>query len=625
MTRHKWWDHIETQRTGPHQAAQEELKSAIEWYCNEGAAFLKETAKYNWDGLTVQANLYQRDIDILRATLYAGLPKISIRSTLRDPEMSAAAEAFQALLNKVWVETRFRRDVDYVVAQALFGNVGYMRLEFDPHRQIPVMRWVDGQVIYDQHAKGDPRRGLWCAEVFNLSFIDVYNNEAFPADRREALREQLQGRTKEGEQFDMETQVEVAYVWSKKGAEPWRQLEGRKLIVLCKDLDEPLLIEDWAWPFIDLDRFPVYRLMFNKIPGSDYGVTMYNKLRASIHHYNWAASFSMEDAKKSATGKIFYDRTRISDPSKIFNGKHKEGVECTGNPNEVMAKVDLGSGSTVALSTFQLAKQIHDEQSGINDVARGDSLGERTTAEEVRTRSRSSSTVFKLYTDAIDDFLDEVVSDHMAALIYFVPQWDRVVLENTIVQTVFNGQMWEQYPIELDEAAGLASPMGLPDFYVMRPGVNSWIGVNHALAWKDYDIEQLKRDFAFSVQVGSTHADYAIEKQRNVLAAYQTLSPLYMQIGAGEQVYELAKAFVESMMPDDPGRFIPPRELFTNMQSFVSQPGAPGAGQDKATPAEQPPEQTLGMQPGRPMGAPSAEGLTNEPAESTGTDPGAMA
>lgn len=622
---HKWWVKVQDRlMKTDHSQAQEALKTAVQWYCNEEVAFTKETGAHKWDGLVVQANMFQRDIDILRSVLYADVPKPSIKANMRDMEALKATEAFKALLLKVWEETLVHREINMCILMALYGNLGYMRLEFDMHRQIPVMKWMTGEVIYDENSAGIPARALWAAEIFSVSLIEIYTNEAFPKDRREELLTAVKGRIKEGEKFDLEMQIKIAYVWSKRGEKPWEKLEGRKLVVVCEELEEPLLVSDWDWPFIDHDRFPIYRLMFNKIPKDDYGITMFAKLRAPVNQYNWAASFAMESARKTASAKLFYDKSRLADPSRLTSGKHMETCETNGPPAEAVHYQELGSSNRVALDSFMMSKQIHDEQSGINEVARGDSLGDRTTAEEVRTRSRGSSTVFKGYSDAIDDFLSEVTRDHVSALVYFVPRWDRIALGGQIVESAFDGMQWLQNPIPPEEAANLLSPVALPDFYVVRPGVNAWVGVNHALNWLDYDIEQLKRDFSFTVRVGSTHTDYSNAKKQDTLILWQTLIPFYQTIGpmAGEAMYELTRAFVEANADEDPMRFLPPREAFTAMQSFVSEPAGTeqqGAG---PTPAEQPPEHSLGMQTDRPFGASDAEGLTNEPDQ---MDPGAMA
>jgi hypothetical protein len=199
----------------------------------------------------------------------------------------------------------------------------------------------------------------------------------------------------------------------------------------------------------------------------------------------------------------------------------------------------------------------------------------------------------------------------MLGIFYYVPQWSRKVdgmggvaefvymePQPASVDPMGNpvpempGQ-WMPMQVGEEELAGLASPEGRDPGYVIRPGVDSWIGVDHALAWIEYDIEQLKRDFTFSVEVGSARADHSMEEQRTALTLMQSLMPIYQQYGATEQIYELLKFYITSFRVPNSHRFLPPMETFLMGQppSFTPEPGK----EDKASPVQQPAAQTLGM------------------------------
>lgn len=256
----QWWRYIHKAET----AASSRIdagKRAKSWYRGAKEMFADEFK--DWKGELVRGNLWQRDYDILKDSLWADDPKFSISCDIEGFEASCAC--IEALVLKVWNETSAFEEMDVVFGEALFENISWIALDYDRDRMIPSLRWVDGFVAVDPASKGMVRRANWVAEVIERPLIDVYTDTTIPEPKREEI---IKKHTKEGAQFDPEVRIKMAYIWSKRGAEFWKpgKLTDRKKIVICDKIDDPLIIEDWPWPFIDADRFPLYMLRLRHIP-----------------------------------------------------------------------------------------------------------------------------------------------------------------------------------------------------------------------------------------------------------------------------------------------------------------------------------------------------------------------
>ena len=622
----KWWAEVNKELDSEGQTKnRSQLKEAVQWYLNDETAVKKyfET----WDGMVVRGNLYQRDIDLLFDSIWTEDPKVSAITQLRDPKFAKAAEAFEVMTKKAWDETEASDQALFTILEAMFSNVAFIKLEYDRFRQLPTVKWVEGSIAIDPKGAGDFKRASWVAEIVEMRVMDFLSDETFSEEKRKEVREQLDvDAAGKGEKFDFDRMLKLAYVWSKKGSNPWAKVTGRKLIVVTDVIETPVLEEEWPWPFLDHDAFPIYPLRINILPRNFFGISLWKKNQAVYQHYNWAASFMMEDARKAAQRKVLVNTNKVKDKEKLTSGKHMEIIECQGDPKEAIFLQDFGQGSAAVINTFELAKRIHDEQSGINEMARGESPGERVTAEEVRTRQNNSSSVFRGIARQVDKWLTTVMRDFTYAIIYYVPQWSRRVMpDGSVMEASYVPSqqidpmgspvyVWDYKPIAEEEAVGLPVSIGLDPGFVLRPGVDAWVGVNHALNWMSYDLEQLRRDFAFSIETGSTRTEHSINEQRTALTLMQSLLPIYQQYGCHEEVHALIQFYVNSFRVPNSGRFIPPQEKFLmGPMSYAPEPGQT-PGKDKANPLQQPAAQGMGLGYG-------PEGLRGAGNPNAGQDP----
>lgn len=557
-------------------------KLARKWY--KGKEYKSEKNKnIDWDGMFVRGNLWQRDYDTLINSIYANTPKASVSTPKSDPISIKAAAAIDSLASKIWKETSVDEEVECVLRRALFDNNGYAKLHWDQSRQVPTIIECTGTVVFDKNANGRLKRARWVAEIVKRPIVDVVNDLVLDSEARAKLKQRML-KMNENEHKMHET-VTLAYIWSKKGKQPWKTVEQRQHIIIAEEMKEtPLLVADWAWPFLDEDEFPVARLQAKPIADDDYGTTLFGLLQPLFESYNWASSFLFENGKRACSRKVLYDESRIdsSEAKKLTSGRHLEVIKCRKNPNEAIALQDFGAASPAALETLQLAKTLHDEQSGITDVVRGSPLGDRTTAAEATLVSQNSSIAFAGIAKRLDRFLNQSVKMLAQACLYYIPQWSRVTINGVVMirsyQIIETGDL---VPIILplpDEEPIAPGTEG----QVMRPGVDAWVGIESALNYMDYSVQQIKREFGIEVEAGSARAEHIAKDQRDAMALLQTLLPIYQQIGANEQIYELIRRFVNSFQVKNADRLIPPPELL------------------KALPIEEPksgsqPEHLLGM------------------------------
>lgn len=622
----RWWSFIHQCR----EKAANRLRSgekAKDWYRGTEAFFKKEFA--DWKGDLVRGNLWQRDYDILKDSLWADDPKFSISADL--PGFEASCATVEAMSIKVWNEVGAFEELETAFGQALFENIAWVALDYDRHRQMPKPRWVSGFVAVDPLCKGMLRRARWVAEVIERPLIDVYTDTALPEDKRKKI---LETYLEKSGKFDPDVMVRMAYIWSRFGPEPWtpNAITGRKLVIICDKLQEPVDVAEWPWPFLDPDKFPLYMLSLKKIPGEIEGVTIFELLESLFRHFNWAASFNLADAKRTAQKKILYDKGKVreqQEQAKFESGKHLELIGAYGPDIQNAAHVmDFGGGSDVVYRTLELSKTLHDDQSGITDTIKGMPTGGRQTAEETRSNNQNASIVFKGIQKVLNRFSNDFIHDFVVAICYFIPAWSRMVGQDGQIWTKqkdeATGQLYDAVcdPVEVQ---GLGAINPVPGT-IVKPGVDAFLGPERAYHWPEYDTEQLKRDFSFTIEAGSSRADAMLDEQRNTLAMMQTLGPTYQQMGLIPQYFELAKRFIMSFRPKDAYKLLPPPDAMYQMQQMQmwnqardlamqlmqsgmmggqpGQAGPPGSGNPKAGSKE--PMNMLGANPSKPFGAPGA-------------------
>jgi hypothetical protein len=626
----KWIAMVEDRLDSPEQTQmKEDGKKSREWYQNKGQ--YDDKNDWVWKGDLVRGNLWYRDVNTMAAAVLAHDPRISVLSTLRDPIFQRASAAIEALATRIAGETRLFKELEAAYLTAKHDNLAFVRMHWDAFRQIPTYRWCEGQVVMDDLGHGMTNRARWIAEVIERPLSEVLQDIALPLEKRQKLRKKLMSNSLH-EKIDYERLVKLYYIWSKTGSTPWIKSTGRKLIIICDAMqDDPMLVDEWPWPFLDADEFPIDVLRLDWIPGQFQGVTPFRVAEPLLKQYNWLSSFLQSSIRREVTKKVLYDDT-VDDPSKLTSGKYLELIKVEANDgldNHVKVLDFTGSGAGDALQALELVKAQHDEQTGVTDIVRGQALGGRTTAEETRTLSRNASMVFQREGKIVDDFVNEVVRKFCMALLYYIPQWSRVVSDtdpltgvpivditgirhNTLITKTWDALAgWITVKVDDEEASALTDPDIHPSGYVARAGTDAWIGDDHAEAWLVYDEEQLRRDFSFRIEAGSSRAEHSVTEQRNTMTMLQVLGPVYQQFGLFEQYYELIRMFILAFRLPDPHRLIPPMEQFVMQASFSPQPTAPGrADGDKATPDEQPPMQSFNAGFSA-EGTPSPEGISD--------------
>lgn len=613
----RWWSYIHKgkEKAAARLKAGEKSKA---WYKGAEELFKKEFAE--WKGELVRGNLWQRDYDILHDSLWADDPRFSVTAEMDG--FDAACASVEGMAMRAWQETTCFDDMDTAFGQALHENIAWVALDYDRHRQLPRIRWVDSFVAVDPMCKGMIKRAQWISEMMDRPLMDVYTDAAIPEPMREKI---LKAYTERAEKYDPECVVKMAYVWSKRGPEPWapKKLSGRKLIVICDKLDEPVLVEEWPWPFLDQDQFPLYMLRIKKVAGELEGITLFELFESLFRHYNWAVTFNLMTAKREAQKKILMNENAIRDKTeqdKVLSGRHLELIKGTGNMEEALHVVDFGNGSDLVYKTAEFSKQVHDEQSGITDVQRGMPIGGRATAEEVRSVKSNGAITFQGIAKVLDQFSNQVIHDFVLAVCYYVPAWSRIV--------GMDGQLWTKVKdLEtgqlIDMLVGTEELESIGEFIptpgnIVRAGVDAYLGPEMAYHWPDYEVEQLKRDFSFKVEAGSSRADAMIDEQRNTLAMLTTLGQPYLQMGMVPQYFELVKRFLLSFRPKSVYKLLPPPNIQTKMQEMMMWAGAQAMASRLLTggmgaPAGGPTPggdamNMFGANPSQPMGAPEMAG-----------------
>lgn len=589
----QWWSYINQaeEKSKGRLKASEDSKA---WY--EGTESYMRDQFSDWDGELVRGNLWQRDWDILHDSLWADDPKFSVICDFDGFEDQA--EVIEQMALKVWQLTGIFEETDICYQQALHENIGFMKLEYDRQRQLPTLKRVTGYVAVDPNAKGILKYANWVSEIIHRPIVDVLNDTSIPEEKRKEILAKV---TMKNNRFDLNDTIKFAYIYSKRGAVPWEKQDTRKYVVICDKLDDFVSVEDWPWPFIAPDKFPIYMLKLKKMYDKHDNPPVFKLLESLFRHFNWTASFNMADTKRACQSKTLVDTSKITEEveqNKITSGKQREVIKGQKLDNNSIMEVKLGTPSETAYRSAEFAKALHDEQSGITDIIRGEPSGGRQTAEEVRTLKSNAAIVFQGFAKELNRFLNECISDLVLAICYYVPAFSRISDGETVWHKELNRQTGVVADVMTDPneygGGGPYSPGK-----IVRPGVDAYLGPEKAQYWPDYSIEELSRMYTFSIEAGSTRADNMLEEQRNSLAMLQQLAPIYQGAGMIPQLFELIKRFIDSFRPKNASKLYP--TMTPMMLQVPSQPSGNVMSM-------------MGARPDKPFGDPNNEGSDKSPA-----------
>lgn len=123
--------------------------------------------------------------------------------------------------------------------------------------------------------------------------------------------------------------------------------------------------------------------------------------------------------------------------------------------------------------------------------------------------------------------------------------------------------------VQVDEMGNPMEVPGVPIFTHPTPGKVLTKGVDYfcpgvAIDWPVFtDLDDVKRDLAFTFEAGSTRADWRHDKQQAAQAAITLLGPILQTMPGGfDALYELLQAYTQAMPNDNSDHFLPPREVF---------------------------------------------------------------
>lgn len=425
------------------------------------------------------------------------------------------------------------------------------------------------------------------------------------------------------------------------------------LFAIVEGFDDFLFSVPDPCPWLDEDEVPYPVLMLRERPGDWYAPPPWKIVKGLCEAINWLVSFHVASAKKKATNVILTNKAIWKDgDNKLAGSSHMEVHAVDGDPNKAFARIDLGANDAGQLQSAEALLQWLERISGFNEVARGEASG-RKTATEAEALERNTSLVTKGDTLSFDTFLNEMVRQVALATLYYVPAFSRVigpdgsVMTQQMVDVPVPGpvdpmtgmqqmaterrpmpiqvppeeaQELGAVPYEMEGAdMGLRMPgaisqmgdplvaedgsivPGAPVFQhpeagkVLKRGVDHFCGVEVAGDWPEQSLEDVKRDLMFTIEAGSTRAEYRRQQQSAAMGALQLLGGLYQQVGGFDALYELIMAYTQSLPFDNNEHYIPPRDVFVGGMQAVIQAQQQAAQAAQAAEAGPAPEGEAGM------------------------------
>ena len=593
--------------------------------------FFSDKEKGDWEGDTVQANLFVRTVNFLVDAVYSQNPRIRVHTRKKIappaqppasgmggpmgmapnqmgmgsppmggqppiPPMEKVTEILENQLTYIFEECDLKSEIRRTWKDSYFGNLSAAKLDFDRSRGVWRIKWIPNQLICDPDAHGDLSRARWVAEKIVMPRYRVWQEESFDQAAREKLRLKIQqdpsyADTDEEKRAENET---LWYVYSQEGDDPLQGSKGSRLMVFCESVQEWLLDQENPFPFIDNDEYIISILRLDEVPGEFIGPPLWKLIEAVIVSFNWAASYHMSDMRKTASRKIAYDKNAVDDPALLDSRKHGIKIPIdtgqTGDVTKRVAVMDMGQSDKTIFDSVAFFRDMLDRLTGIDEIARGEE-GKVKTATESQILQQNSNIALRGPSQALDNFLNDVIRKLALATLYYTPAFSinevqpGIFMTRQVMQTVvpvpdmMTGQIVLQPQTQIVE---------VPSNGPATHGIDYFQGDEAAIIWSQsigqMPPDQFKCELSFSVEAGSTRAERPMEKQRQVTEIMNVLGQELTMGGFFGQKWELLNTYLDAFEVPDRTKYLPTKDEYiagsqmAQMAMMSAGTGAPPGG-----------------------------------------------
>jgi hypothetical protein len=361
--------------------------------------------------------------------------------------------------------------------------------------------------------------------------------------------------------------------------------------VIAENCDTWLLNVENPTPYLDDDEFPYAILRLDELPGEFIGPAMWKMVDSICKSFNWAASYHMNDMRKTATRPIAYDKDRLDDPQLLRSRKHMIPIPVSGDPKTVISPMDFGQADKTIFDSVNFFRDLLDKVTGIDDIARGEE-GRTKTATESQILQSNSNISMRGPSRALDDFLNDLIRKIGLASLYYTPAFSVVEVPSVnSITGMKENQYFTKQPIQtmvtdpisrlpaMDPATGqpvLQMQLQMVPVQADGPvkGIDYFHGDEVALSWPiqlGADFEEIKCDLDFRIEAGSSRIEKRQEKKQTALELFNTVGQIYFQMGLYEQYYEILNRLITAFDMEDVDKLLPPKEQFVQMTMMMQQ------------------------------------------------------
>lgn len=542
----------------------------------------------NWEGDVVEANLFRRDVNFIINAIYSNNPHI--RVTFKEKGSPASAKTIEKHLTYVWDECSLALEVKRAMKDAFFGNLATAKLDFDEDRQLFRAKWVAGEIIIDPDAWGDILRAKFIAEKVKMPRYRIWQNEQF----------NLKGRTEIQKKFATQSEIDYTnqiskdqstlwYIFTNEGVEPLKDNKGSRLLVYSEDYDGWLMNIENPCDFLNNDE-TIYSIMeLDELPGDSVGPAPWKLVACIVKAFNWAASYHQSDMRKTAARYIGYDKNKLDDPNILRSRKHMVVVPIDGPvTDEVVKPLNIGAADKTIFESVNFWYNLNNQITGIDDIARGEE-GKLKTATESQILQQNSNIALRGYMTAVDEFMNDMIKKIALASLRYIPAFSIFPNPDQMSPIKF---LTKQVVQGVDPQTG-SQIMVIPAQGAIKPvkGIDYFHSDEDAMNWPQMPYEDIKAEYSFSIEAGSTRADRRLEKQRTSMALLQTIGVEYKNLGAWDQYYEVINQVIQSFELPNSDKLLIPKELFIQLGMQMKQmqmmqgTQAQEGGAEKANPA----------------------------------------
>ena len=505
----------------------------------------------------------------------AHTPKPAATAVLADPQYAELHNRLKEYRDREYPSRRIYRRW---FLDAFLRGTGFLRHDWDARRGLARTQYMPARRVFiDHHALTlqEAKHVIEEHEVYRWEFARKFGEEV--AEQIPIEKAASAGSTRVPQKYD---RIKYYLLWSKHE-------DTRRVYAFHEQYSTTHLIESPDGPgapfpyTFDDDEWHLTPLTLQALPDDVWGMSYYQTAAGPIKFIQFATSYLLAAAKKSAEQALLFPREWHQVIQKLQNARehlvaipYDADLLAGRSVDDIVKFIEYPTLPKSLLQAMELGWSVHDKVTGFNTIVQGDPARVETASESMRLSEYAEVRVGD-DRKTIEEQLQlawrkeiQIDGRYMTRQSVLrvngqlrpdVPYQQAVLLKRGVrdpamaqeqIQASQSAQQALQLsgqepsqpaPLEPELEARLQANVGLSDpVEIVQPGVEAFVGPELAQYWiENLSEEELRSEIQLRIEQGSTRRLSRIQEVNEAHQLFRELAPLYQQFGLYDRLARL--------------------------------------------------------------------------------------